>query len=186
MLRLDSNRLIQLPCESFLEMLSLTSLNLNNNFLSKKPDVSQDCLKNCNELSELHLQHNELTENDLTWMNLAQFKKLKKLDLSANKFSNIPYATLKDLKNMTSLKITVNERKFSMPDSASKELWPKLVYLDLSGSTIGNIGSDSFELISTNLHELILQRSEIDEINADAFGKLDSLILVKKQILYKF
>jgi len=111
-------------------------------------------------------------------MSLAQFKKLKILDISANKLSQIPYETLKDLKNMTSLKITVNEKKFTTPASNSKDLWPELFHLDLSGSTIEKLGNDSFQSISRNLQELILQRCEISEVDADAFGKLDNLILV--------
>lgn len=178
LLRLDSNKLTTLPCESFMEMLSLTSLNLNNNFLSETKDVSQDCLKNSMELSDLHLQANGLNEDLLTWMGLAQFKKLKKLDISSNKFTEIPYSSLRDLKSITSLKVSINEKDFSKP-TGEQTLWPDLTYLDLSDSSIGHIGNCSFEFISTNINELILKGSEINEVDADAFGKLNNLILVR-------
>ena len=178
LLRLDHNKLNQLPCESFMEMLSLTSLNLNNNFLSKKPDVSQDCLKNSMELSELHLQANVLHEDNLEWMNLAQFKKLSKLDLSGNKFTKIPYHALAGIKSIKSLKITIDEREFTRP-KATVMLWPNLTFLDLSGSSIRSIGNRSFEFISTNLTELILRNCQIHVIEPDAFAKLNSLILVR-------
>lgn len=177
LLRLDHNKLNQLPCESFMEMLSLTSLNLNNNFLSKKPDVSQDCLKNSMELSELHLQANVLHEDNLEWMNLAQFKKLSKLDLSGNKFTKIPYHALAGIKSIKSLKITIDEREFTRP-KATVMLWPNLTFLDLSGSSIRSIGNRSFEFISTNLTELILRNCQIHVIEPDAFAKLNSLILL--------
>lgn len=179
-MRLDSNQLTQLPCDSLLEMMSLTSLNLNNNLLSKNPDISQDCLKNSMDLSELHLKGNEMSEETLEWMNMAQFKKLDKLDLSANNFDKIPYKALKGVKSMRSLKINVDEDLFSTPVLASgeKNLWPGLKYLDLSGSSIKKIENNSFKLISTSLTELILKNSHLQIIEADAFSKLDNLIFV--------
>lgn len=179
-LRLDSNKLTQLPCDSLLEMMSLTSLNLNNNLLSKNPDISQDCLKNSMDLRELHLKGNEMSEETLEWMNMEQFKMLDKLDLSDNKFDRIPYKALKDLKSISFLKISIDEDLFSTPVLASDEnsLWPRLKYLDLSGSSIKKIGNNSFELISTSLTELILKSSHLQVLEANAFNKLDNLIFL--------
>lgn len=176
-LRLDNNKLTQLPCESFMQMLSLTSLNLNSNFLSKNPDVSQDCLKNSMELSELHLQDNELAEDDLVWMNLEQFKKLSKLDLSKNKFSQIPYTALKGVRSMKSLKITIDQEEFTEPSlSADHALWPNLRYLDLSGSKIKTMVNNSFKSVSRNISDLILRDCHLKRVEPDAFGKLNNLI----------
>lgn len=179
-LRLDSNKLTQLPCDSLLEMMSLTSLNLNNNILSKNPDISQDCLKNSMDLQELYLQANEMSEDSLEWMNMGQFKKLDKLDLSVNKFDRIPYKALNGLTSLRSLKISIDEVVFSTPvlGSGEKMLLPGLEYLDLTGSSIKKIGNNSFELISTNLMELILKSSHLQILEADAFNKLDNLIFL--------
>ena len=151
-------------------MMSLTSLNLNNNYLSAS---TEDCLKNSMELSEFHLKENNLNEETLEWWNLNQFKKLENLDLSDNKFDKIPYRALNGLNSIVSLKISIDE--FSKP--VEKKTWPTLKNLDLSGSKIKKIENSSFDMFP-NLTDLTLKDSHLQIVEADAFDKLDSLIFV--------
>lgn len=173
-LRLDSNQLAELPCDSFALVPKLELLNLNNNNLHQRTDVSKNCFVNLKSLHSLFLNSNSLNEEDLIWFDLTVG--LQALDLSNNKFTRFPYTALRNVKDLTILRININETYFT-PNTVdkSKVTWPNLSYLDLSNSNISFLTKDAFVGFSNELTDLILKNSRLKQVNPDAFNDLNHL-----------
>lgn len=178
-LRLDSNNLNELPCESLNQLPALDLLSVNNNSLSKMTEVSEDCLMNSKDLRVLHLRKNGLTEENLAWMNLGRFKKLTTLDLSENKFKRMPYTTFRNTKSIEKLKIELDETEFTKPSSNEEVAMPNLAYLDFSGSRINKLSNNSFKRVAPSVSNLILKDVTLKNIEPDAFVGLNNLNSVR-------
>ena len=181
-LRLDSNQLNELPCESFKSLTSLETLNLNNNSLDKPNKIGKNCLNNLQNLTTLSMRSNSLKEENLNGIYFSELKSLQRLLINGNKFSKIPYDYLKDLQMLNVLRISINQERFASPSinlvKLNSVLWPKLVNLDLTNSNISFLPKNSFSRISTELNDLILKNSAIKNIEKDAFADLKNLIFV--------
>lgn len=176
-LRLDSNGLTDLPCENFAHLRSLVRLNLNYNALNETRGGLGKCLNKLTSLNELLLKANRLSDTALDSLSLNN---LEMLNLEANAYTRMPFVSLSKLINLAHLRLTLEQR--NTDESAfpvfSTKVWPKLVELDLSNSSISFIRQRAFSHISNELSELSLKNCKIVMIDPDAFADLDNLIFV--------
>ena len=135
------------------------------------------------------MRGNGLRSETLQWLSLSQLQSIEKLDLSANRLSKLPYDSLRTAKALVSLRANVNEKVFTAPpapsgDAAASDgddaanLWPSLVYLDLSNSSIESLAPGSFAYLSSRLSRLSLANSGVGSVDAEAFISLNNLISV--------
>jgi Leucine-rich repeat (LRR) protein len=169
-LRLDSNDLKQMPCQSISQMTSLGVLNLNSNKIKQTSNVV--CLKNLNSLNQLHLSSNSLTNSDIEMIDFPA--NLEVLDLSNNLIDNFPDKLLQKVKNLNFLRIKIKQDKF-MSINQEEAAWSYMTHLDLTDSIIYQLPEKAFVNLSLIISDLILKNCHLNEIHPDAFFGLSSL-----------
>uniref|UniRef100_A0A0N4Z6F1 PPM-type phosphatase domain-containing protein n=1 Tax=Parastrongyloides trichosuri TaxID=131310 RepID=A0A0N4Z6F1_PARTI len=163
------NRIFTLPYRLFMNMPSLRFLNLQNNEITKLPELVENC---CIEI--LNISNNKITS--LSKNLLKSSHKLTHLNASNNKLTSLPYAnTFIDLNRIQILKLSRNKlNESSIPVIMSLK---KLRLLDISYNNF-RFFNDSMLSQLSYLEEINISGNEISTI-PEEISLLESLTVLR-------
>ncbi|XP_063902124.1 leucine-rich repeat-containing protein 15-like isoform X3 [Zophobas morio] len=155
-LRLDRNRLSDIPPNLFSELKALTFLDLSENFLVS---LEKDLFKDLKNLKHLCLNGNHI--HDIPPNLFSGLKALTFLDLSKNLLVSLEKDLFKDLKNLKHLCLNGNHIHDIPPNlfSGLKALTFLKINNGVGDNAITDIGPKAFPAISPNFIKLQLGKS---------------------------
>jgi Leucine-rich repeat (LRR) protein len=188
----DDRKLIPLPPE-IVNLTSLKTLNIMNNFLEELPSV----INNITSLKELNLSNNnfsrlpsilfdmtglhmlDLSINNFTAISIeiGQLTRLSKLDLADNQLQVLP-AEIGSLVNLKELNLSFNLLT-RLPSEIG--LLTKLESLDLSSNLLVKLPSEINNLLS--LTYLDLSKNKLEKLRASSRSKLNMLLIDHRSLI---
>ena len=162
-LYLQNNLLTSVNGELFIENENINLLNLNNNNIKTFPNIT---LRN---IEDLKVQYNEISSFEFEAV-MIQFPKIKKLDLSWNRISEISELDNDSLDKLHSLKeINLSNNKIMEIPEYVFLLFPNLIDLNLSTNAIRFKNSSKYFEYNQKLKILNLSYNRIDYLHHEIF-----------------
>ncbi|GAB1859916.1 CHAO protein [Camponotus japonicus] len=193
--KLDGNRFQEVPYDVFANATTIEFLSLANNILSH---VDMSRLNGLISLRELDLRSNYITSLngfaavnfsrlisvDLSHNHLkalpanffARSNMLRKIELAANKFRQIPAVALtaQNIPNLAWLNVTANPL-VRIHEISSEAKYPALQEIHISGTNLTIVTSQDFEAFPALMH-LFMGSNMISRVSPSAFRNLPNLL----------
>ncbi|EFN64559.1 Insulin-like growth factor-binding protein complex acid labile chain [Camponotus floridanus] len=193
--KLDGNRFQEIPYDVFANATTIEFLSLANNILSH---VDMSRLNGLISLRELDLRSNYITSLngfaavnfsrlisvDLSHNHLkalpanffARSNMLRKIELAANKFRQIPAVALtaQNIPNLAWLNVTANPL-VRIHEISSEAKYPALQEIHISGTNLTIVTSQDFEAFPALMH-LFMGSNMISRVSPSAFRNLPNLL----------
>ncbi|KAL6262890.1 hypothetical protein P5V15_005679 [Pogonomyrmex californicus] len=193
--KLDGNRFQEIPYDVFANATTVEFLSLANNVLLH---VDMSRLNGLTSLRELDLRGNyimsltgfaavnfsrlisvDLSHNHLTALPanfFARSNMLRKIELAANKFRQIPAVALtaQNIPGLTWLNVTANPL-VRIHEISSEAKYPALQEIHISGTNLTIVTSQDFEAFPALMH-LFMGSNMISRVSPSAFRSLPNLL----------
>ena len=160
-INLSDNNIARISPDFFKSCLSLEKIDLSHNLLETLPNFTQSTLS---RLSQVKLSHNRLEERRPFYVprSLLTIPSLSIVDLSSNRIAQMPDPQLWSARGLRELSLADNRiRKINLT-SKSKDFWPEISRLNLSGNRIESLPKEIGDLDS--LVALDISHNQITEI----------------------
>uniref|UniRef100_A0A158PNA5 TIR domain-containing protein n=1 Tax=Anisakis simplex TaxID=6269 RepID=A0A158PNA5_ANISI len=165
-LNMRSNRIEQIPPNTFDNFTRLQTLDLTSNRIS---ELMENCFTGLEELTKLYISNNSIFQIGVT--SFDPIVQLTELDLSRNVLLEVPLA----IGRLFKLKqLILSRNQISKTYKFLFNKLPHLYLLDLSYNKIASIESYVFSDL-VRLNELSLSHNSIDQLAQDAFVKCPKL-----------
>ncbi|KYN39624.1 Chaoptin [Trachymyrmex septentrionalis] len=199
--KLDGNRFQEVPYDVFANATTIEFLSLANNVLHR---VDMSRLNGLTSLRELDLRGNniasligfasvnfsrlisvDLSHNHLTALPanfFARSNMLRKIELAANKFRQIPAVALsaQNIPGLTWLNVTANPL-VRIHEISSEAKYPALQEIHISGTNLTIVTSQDFEAFPALMH-LFMGSNMISRVSPSAFRSLSNLLTLDLSI----
>ena len=165
---------------TFVDLLSLKSLNLQDNRISS---IDRRSFMNLDELTTLNLKGNKIIKIfKETFQNLPE---LEILDLSFNLIMHLDFTIFDQIGTLAMLKVnfsnnvinslTTNHIGGQIDNSYSNGYYINIKVLDLSSNNISIISRSFFKPIEVSIMEILLQKNELQNLSREVFGNMPHL-----------
>ncbi|XP_025160019.1 protein artichoke [Harpegnathos saltator] len=170
-LSLANNVLLQMDMSRLNGLISLRELDLRGNYIMSLTGFST---ANFSRLISVDLSHNHLAALPANFF--ARSNMLRKIELAANKFRQIPAVALtaQNIPGLAWLNVTANPL-VRIHEISSEAKYPALQEIHISGTNLTIVTSQDFEAFPALMH-LFMGSNMISRVSPSAFRSLPNLL----------